>query len=288
MAHARLMPTALFHPAGSRVSTRSLLEEVEEYFDAGATVPEGGTVVDVGANVGAFGLRVAEQCGGNVRLLCFEPCPSTFAALERNFAAHPLLRRTLHTLHPVGLSSLAHAGQSLAFFNTRRFPTNSTFDLPAKRREFEVACEDRGGRWRRSLETFLPGECGSQVARWVAGAVTALPKGRLAWWVMRRGLGLEETRVPVDTLDAALARARVDRVDLLKVDVEGYELRVLEGLGVTSWPKIQQLVLETHDRDGRLDRVRALLAENGLRRIRVSAQAAHDNGLHSLLVWACR
>jgi FkbM family methyltransferase len=286
MAHARLKPTALFHPAGSRVSTRSLLEEVEEYFDAGATVPEGGTVVDVGANVGAFGLRVAEQCGGNVRLLCFEPCPSTFAALERNFASHPLLHRTLHTLHPVGLSSLAQAGQSLAFFNTRRFPTNSTFDLPAKRREFELACADRGERWRRSLERFLPGRWGRALARWVARALTALPKGRLAWWVMRLGLGLEETLVPVDTLDAALSR--VARVDLLKVDVEGYELRVLEGLGESSWPKIQQLVLETHDRDGRLDRVRDLLVKNGLSQIRVSAQAAHDNGLHSLLVWAGR
>src|SRR5207244_2354423 len=36
--------------------------------------------------------------------------------------------------------------------------------------------------------------------------------------------------VPVDTLDAILARLRVDRIDFVKMDVEGAELEALEGM----------------------------------------------------------
>jgi hypothetical protein len=133
-----------------------LVREVEEYFAVGAQVTPGAIVLDVGSNIGAFSLRVSERCAGDVRLLCFEPSPATVGALRSNFASHPTLRHTRHSIHHVGLTSKENAQRELAFYDFRRFPTNSTFDLGGKRREFEIFFEDRGRRIGALFRNLLP------------------------------------------------------------------------------------------------------------------------------------
>lgn len=264
---------------GSRVTADELMREVEEYFALGAVVRPGDTVIDVGANVGAFALRVAELTGSDVHLYCFEPSPTTFDALSETFLRNPVLQRTRHRLLRRGLTSGDHAGQHAKFYNFRRFPTNSTLDLESKRREFEMFFEHHAGRMRE---------------RWgaVGGAVgqvfAALPKGRLGRRMSDLVMGLEEVDVELETLDAAITREKIERVDLLKIDVEGHEPGVLRGLGPASWPKVQQVVLETHDRDGRQSQMLALLAEHGLTEVHVAAQKVVDNGLESNVILATR
>jgi FkbM family methyltransferase len=269
----------LASPPGSQVTTDELLREVDEYFALGATVDPGDTVLDVGANVGAFSLRVAERCHSDVSLHCFEPSPHTFRSLHDNFETNPLLRKTRHAIHAIGLTSSEHAGQELSFYNLRRFPTNSTFDLAGKRREFEIFFEDRGRRLREKL-----GPMGAPLAC----LVSSLPKGRVGWWASRQIMGLEETSSRLETLDEMIARQKIARVDLLKIDVEGPELDVLRGLGAKSWPMVKEVVMETHNRDGRQTVIEALLRANGLTDIRTALQSTIDNGLESIVVLARR
>ncbi|MHB8419034.1 MAG: FkbM family methyltransferase [Myxococcales bacterium] len=280
---------AVWHDsAGSKVSLAQLRREVEEYFAVGAAVAPGDTVVDVGANVGAFALAVAERCEGDVRLLCFEPSPKTYRALEQNFAAHPALKKTRNALYPVGLAGPEMAGQHASFYDCRRFPTNSTLDIREKRREFEVFFEDRGARLRRTVAGVLPGPLGQGLGSGIERALSSLPKGPVAWWISRRIMGLEEVKVRLETLEAVLQGAGVETVDLLKIDVEGHELEVLRGLGPDGWRKVRQVVVETHDRDGRQKAIEALLERNGLTQFRRAAQKTNDNGLQSVLVLARR
>ncbi|QNP74396.1 FkbM family methyltransferase [Streptomyces roseirectus] len=72
------------------------------------------------------------------------------------------------------------------------------------------------------------------------------------------------TRVPVrvERLSAFLSGG--EPVALLKIDVEGAELDVLQGIDAAHWPLIGQIVLEVQDLDGRLDAVLALLELRGL------------------------
>jgi FkbM family methyltransferase len=275
--------TALRQPVGSKVSPEELLREVDEYFELGAFVAPGDTVVDVGANVGAFSLRVAERCEGNVRLLCFEPSPDTCTALRANFADHPMLAKTQHAIHPVGLTSRDHAGKELSFYNFRRYPTNSTFDLASKRREFEIFFEDRGQRAYDKLRTTLP-----TLGRAIRAVVSWLPKGSVGWWGARQIMGLEEVKARLETLDDVVARDGLTRIDLLKIDVEGPELDVLRGIGADTWPLVKQVVMETHDRDGRLAEIESILRANGLVDIRSIRQTTIDNGLESILLLASR
>ncbi|MGQ5637531.1 MULTISPECIES: FkbM family methyltransferase [unclassified Streptomyces] len=52
-------------------------------------------------------------------------------------------------------------------------------------------------------------------------------------------------------------------IDLLKIDVEGAELEVMEGLDAADWQRVRQTVIEVQDLDGRLDAVRGILDAQG-------------------------
>jgi FkbM family methyltransferase len=52
-------------------------------------------------------------------------------------------------------------------------------------------------------------------------------------------------------------------IDLLKIDVEGAELEVMEGLGTSDWQRMRQCVPEVQDFDGRLDGVLGILDAQG-------------------------
>ncbi|KPI16457.1 methyltransferase FkbM family [Actinobacteria bacterium OK074] len=54
-------------------------------------------------------------------------------------------------------------------------------------------------------------------------------------------------------------------IDLLKIDVEGAELEVMEGLDAADWQRVRQAVIEVQDLDGRLDAVLAVLDAQGLK-----------------------
>jgi FkbM family methyltransferase len=286
----------LVSPPRSKVSAAELSKEVAEYLSLGVRIEPGDTVLDVGANIGAFALRAAQTCEGNLRILAFEPSPDTFAALATNFERNDMLKRTTHRLFHLGLSSHDHAGEMLSFYDFARFPTNSTFHLSEKRREFELFFEDRGRRAGARVEAFVPGALGRVLGRLARRAITALSKGSLGWWLARKIMGLRQHSVRVDTLARVLARegagdgagAPVDRIDLLKIDVEGTEFEILHGLDERTWNKVQQVVLETHDRDGRLAQIEALFRAHALGDIRRVSQKIGGNGREAILVYARR
>jgi FkbM family methyltransferase len=72
-------------------------------------------------------------------------------------------------------------------------------------------------------------------------------------------------------LAEALRRSGAERVALLKVDVEGAEIEIVEGAGAAVWARIDRVVLEFHDRfrPACLARVSRVLREHGFARLAV-------------------
>lgn len=281
--------TYLVSPLGSKVSSTELQREVDEYFEVGAFVRPGNVVFDVGANIGAFSLRIAEKCQSDVSLYCFEPSPNTYKALKANFASNHFLRGTRHVVLPIGLTSQTDTNHELSFFNFRYFPTNSTFDYAGKQREFEIFFEDRARRIRKALESFLPYfGIGRSVGSLLEKLISSAPKTKPGWWIVKTFMGIETVQVKVETLDEVIAKNQVSQIDLLKIDVEGSEVKVLQGLSEKSWKLIKQVVLETHNHGGCQSEIEALLKSNGFTDIRIVPQKTNDNGLDSIVLLATR
>jgi acyl carrier protein len=64
------------------------------------------------------------------------------------------------------------------------------------------------------------------------------------------------------TLSGVIAEQSLERIDLLKINVEKSELDVLQGISSGDWPKIHQLVIEV-DLKQNLEPVTALLEQHG-------------------------
>src|SRR5438552_1437540 len=65
------------------------------------------------------------------------------------------------------------------------------------------------------------------------------------------------------SLSQVIAEQGVDRIDLLKIDVEKGELDVLAGIEEQDWDKIRQLMVGVYDVDGRADGISAMLRRRG-------------------------
>jgi hypothetical protein len=101
--------------------------------------------------------------------------------------------------------------------------------------------------------------------RWVPRPM----RGPLVDFVLRRALVPVTARCEMRTLSEVISEYGVDRIDLLKVDVEKAELDVLNGIDGKDWPKIRQVVVEVHDLDRRVETTRKLLIAAGLRSVSV-------------------
>lgn len=271
-------------PKRSRWDLPDLMGEVSEYFECGATVDAGDTVFDVGANVGAFAIEVARRAESDVSLFCFEPVPPIFSALSANARENTWLGRArTHLFEKAVVSEGDPAHTDLAFF--RRFPTDSTCDIDEKRRDFEMFFAQKGSAFRDALTPRV----GKTVAAAVGQLVTTMPQGGLGRAVSDIVTGHVRMRAPTTTLSAVVQERGVTTVDLLKIDVEGAELRVLQGISDAHWPLIRQIVLEGHDRDGRLDVIGGLLTEKGFDIAHLTQpEGADEKGLDSFLLYARR
>jgi 31-O-methyltransferase len=263
------LPNGLIVEAPNRGEAAFLYEEIfnsDAYLRHGIDVSDGATVFDVGANIGLFSAALAQR-RRNLKIHLFEPVPSTFAILERN--AQRLLASAEVELHRVAVAS--GPGRATIELN----PTWS-LDAGIDTQRFAREARRRAGleAWARAFvhDAARAGGMSSRVARRFEQALRKPLVGRLVlggvWlveWVVAQVQRRTVQRVEsaVTTVSEVMRDSGIKAVDLLKIDVEGAEWEVLQGVDEADWPRLGQLVIEVHNVDGRLERVRELLESNG-------------------------
>jgi FkbM family methyltransferase len=276
--------------SGSRArDMEKLASEVDEYFELGLSIPAGGVIVDVGANVGMFAIAAASRAR-DLHIVAIEPIPKFHAALERNFERNRHLTRSCasSTLLRAGISR-DDAERETTFTYFSRLPTDTTRHLDTKRAEFERVFAHHGSSAERGVAAMVPGTAGLQLAKLARRIVSSIPRRSVSRWVMDRVIGVEQIRCPMTTLARVLDDLGDRTVDVLKIDVEGAEVDVLFGAREEQWARIRQVVLEGTDLDGRLADIRAFLAARGLARQIVTEPAlAASQGLSTFLLLAAR
>jgi FkbM family methyltransferase len=207
-----------------------LAYQLHEIFDErtyvrhGLDVHKGDVVLDIGANVGVAAAFFALVCRAGV-VHCFEPVPPIFELLRENVRHFPAC-----VPHNYGLSS-----------TPGRFPITYYPNDSALSGLYADPDEDRAQLRTALLNSGLSSEDAERELedRFQAVAMTC------------------ELR----TLSSVLLEYSLERVDLLKIDVEKAELDVLEGIDDGEWPRIRQVVAEVHDYDGRCARIDGMLVE---------------------------
>jgi len=214
---------------------RELFEE-GAYLDVAAALPEDACLFDVGANIGLFTLQAARLVP-NARIFAFEPIPAVFESLRRNVAIHCPQARIFNC-------ALGAARGEASF---TWYPGNSILS----------------GRYADA------GEEAAVVAASLRHHALASDDDESLRAVIDQRLHGQTVVCPIRTLSEIIAAEQITRLDLLKIDVEKAEQDVLDGLNAEDWPKVQRIVVEVHDRDGRLDQICTLLHQHGFQ-VRVS------------------
>jgi FkbM family methyltransferase len=243
-----------------------LAKEVDEYLKHEVHLPEQAVVFDVGANIGIFALHLLHYLPQSISIYSFEPIPAIFTVLQQN--AQRIAPQSLIPL-PYGLSNVARS-TTFTYYPKATVWSTAYPDLAfAQRAQTKLAT-------LRSLE---------DAPRWLR----LVPQQIWSWlieFVLQRVLRkTQRVACTLKTLSESIEELQVDRIDLLKIDVEYAELEVLQGIERQDWHKIKQVVMEVHDLNDRLSKVIALISENGFQRI-ITEQQHLLQGSNIFLVYA--
>lgn len=255
------LPGGLEVACQTTTEARFFYEDIFEkriYHRRGISLEGVRTVFDVGANIGLFSLFIHRWCP-EAEIFAFEPAPALFEIYRHNTATHGTRARAFNC-------ALAE--------RTRRAPF--TFYVNSSGMSSLYADRDEE---RRALEGLFD----SQVRQGRDGAAEVM---RHSEDLLEERLRAEVVEVEVRTLSEVIAEHGVERVDLLKIDVQKAEAEVIAGISEDDWPKIRQLVAEVHDVDGRAERLGRELEGRGFSV--VAEQDDHYEGSEVYNLYAVR
>ena len=237
-----ILPNGLEVAHLNRHETEYVYKEIFEdraYFRHGIHLPDGATVLDIGANIGLFSLFVRSHFP-DASVYAFEPSPVAYQALKANCEAYgPRL-----AAFNVGVSEFRGSATLTAYERSSVF---SSFHADA--------AEDRKAI-RAVVANMVRNELGAAVES-VDSDVDELITHRL---------DQRTFECPLLSVSDIIRDNSLPRVNLLKIDAEKCELEILRGIDESHWPLIDQVVIEVHDRTRRaVEEVQKILSNQGFR-----------------------
>ncbi|MCP4137937.1 MAG: amino acid adenylation domain-containing protein, partial [bacterium] len=223
----------------------------ECYIQHGITLNDGDCVFDIGSNIGLFSVFINNRFN-DLNIYSFEPVPELFELLRNNASLYNINT----TLFNIGL------GEKPGEVEFTYYPNISIMSGRYADAEYEA----------QELKSFI----------------TAQETGELSDDDIDR---LIETRLearqftcPIRTVSEIIREQNIEKIDLLKVDVEKSEINILQGIDENDWEKIEQVVLEVHEVDGELEWVTKTLKQQGFRVVAEQEDELSDTNFYT--VWA--
>lgn len=218
----------------SRVELAHFYEDIFEkqvYLRHGITLNKGDCVFDVGANIGLFTLFIARNYR-DIDIYAFEPAPPLFEILSANAAWHAPTAR----LFNCGLSSETRDA-TFTFYPNSSGMSSFYGDKQEEKEVLRAIMQNQLHKGMEGMERVMEYADEILAARFKSQTFTCR----------------------LETLSNIICKHQVERIDLLKVDVQKCEEEVILGIDEGDWKKIRQIVIEVHDVDGRLERMIAQL-----------------------------
>ena len=206
--------------------------QLQAYIRHGITINDGDCILDVGANIGLFTL-FAQQVARGTKIYSFEPTPLTFQTLSNNIR----LYGSHVKLFNFGISD-ADKQATFTFFPRFSFLTGAYADPEIEK---EV------------VKSYV-------ISQQQADNIDQAQLDAEANEILEDRFATETFTANLRTLSGVIADEGIEKIDLLKINVEKSELDVLRGIEDRDWRKIKQISMEV-DVQENLDAILVLLAE---------------------------
>lgn len=204
--------------------------EHRAYFQHGISLQPNAIVIDVGTNIGLFSLQAHFQAS-NVTIYCFEPNPFVSKIAAANFE----LYKVNAYINEVGLGR-EEKNMEFTFYPKMSFLSGLHADIEEE---------------KQLIHSYL-----------VKNNLIENHSDTTITDILDHKLEAQKLVVPISTLSKFIAEKKLEKIDLLKINVEKAELDVLLGLQEADWNKIKQIVLEAHDVNNRLQDIEKLLVKH--------------------------
>ncbi|HMQ67796.1 MAG TPA: non-ribosomal peptide synthase/polyketide synthase, partial [Ignavibacteria bacterium] len=228
-----ILPNEMPVFAANQNEVKFLYNEIFEdqyYLKHGITLNKDSTVIDIGANVGFFTVFL-NMLSEDIKVYSFEPVPDVYNYLDAN--------RSLYNIKGKGFQlALLDKEQDIEFIY---YPSMSILS---------GITGDKGNVKdvvRSYIDTSETEDIGSQ-------EMESLLEAKLE---------SRKIQIKARRLSDIISEEKISKIDLLKIDVENSEHLVLAGLDDKDWSKVESLIIEIHDVDGRLNSIRDLLEKKG-------------------------
>lgn len=227
------LPNGLKFLNKNHKETRVVFKEVFEnktYLNNGIEIKDGDTIIDVGANAGMFSLQIGLHFP-KAKIFAMEPIPETFRYLQLN--------AELYDLNIELFNQGAADSNRTTTFGYYPLCTTISGQFPDKKCEKDVLecyyerlenCEEN----KENIDKVL-----DDVTQY------------------------ESVECELVKLSTLIEDHKIEKIDLLKIDVEKSEIEVLNGIDELHWSLIKQLVIEVHDNDSNLKWVENFLLNKG-------------------------
>ena len=235
-----------------------LYPQMPNYIKHGIKIEKGNTVFDVGANIGMFSLFANDLCAGEVNIHSFEPIPQIFRVLKLNVERFNSEKTKIYNC---GLSN--------------EFKDAVEFEYFPKASGFSTRFPDESKAFRKSISSILLGKP-EELPASVRNQINRVPQFLRSFILnlkLSDNLKSETVTCQLKTISQVVQEQNIQQIDLLKIDVEKSELDVLLGIDEQDWGKVKQIVIEAHDIDNRIDRLKTLLSKHDFKKIVVEQES---------------
>jgi FkbM family methyltransferase len=260
------MKVAFLKNMGGDWEVPATYRHIQEYFKNGINVARGSTVFDIGANIGLFSLFVHDVCHKHVNIYSFEPVPVIYNVLKTNFNRYS--QDNLHAF-PFGISN--KPGKTSFFYYPNAYYPNAPGLSTFYPEHMEVGLE--------KMLKFLENNPGNLPGFFKKTDNPILSRDK-RFNKMRAILGLktvfqnETIQCRVKTLSQVIREENIQEIDLLKVDVNGSEGDVFDGIEQADWRMIKQVVAEVPGSEENTGTLNERLKKQGFTKIVVENQEA--------------
>jgi FkbM family methyltransferase len=235
-----------------------LNEQVKRYFMKELKLKENDTIIDIGANIGLFSLQVNKMLKGKVDIYIFEPVPQVFSVLQEN----------VFRTNPQRLKAFC-----LGFSNTT---ISSEISYFPNLTSISTLYQDRNKKNTQDIKQIILREINSSESYRLFKYFPIPLKSILLnlFLYIFNIFKAEKVSCQLTTLSTFIKKYEIKKINLLKIDVEKSELDVLEGIGEKDWFIINQIIVEVHDIENRVSKIKELLRKNNFNRVLIEQEDA--------------